>query len=252
MHDWWELTNVGTEPVNIAGYRWDDAPGEIGGGPTITNAVIVQPGESIIFLESQTPESFRAWWGEQNLPKNLKFIIYRANGLTETEDHLSLWNHSAVLKDDRIHTVEFSGASGGVTYWFDVVPACSGFHFGVLSTNDVCGAFTASNHCDLGSPGWTRWTPPEFSNIQHTPSGARLEWKAQAGSANIVQYASSLTSGWNTLGTFTFGTVSGTTTDTTLGPAQQRFYRILRVSEAACPCPEEYENLLSNRHALSR
>jgi hypothetical protein len=83
----------------------------------------------------------------------------------------------------------------------------------------------------------------------------RLQWKAQAGSANIVQYTSSIMSreiGWATLGTFTFSTVSGATTDTTLGPAQQRFYRILRVSEADCPCPEENENLLANTPALAR
>jgi hypothetical protein len=245
-HDWWELTNIGPEPVNLAGYRWDDGPGVIGSGPTITNAVIIQPGESIIFLESQTPESFRSWWGEENLPKNLRFIVYGANGLTETGDQLNLWNHSALETSDKIHAVSFSGAQTPVTYWFDV-PTCSGFYFGVPTTDSFCGAFRASNGCDVGSPGWTRWTPPAFSNIHYTPSDVRLQWKAQAGSANIVQYASSPTgvgTGWTTLGTFTFSTVSGTTTDTTIGPPQQRFYRIVRISEADCPCPEENENSL--------
>lgn len=245
-HDWWELTNIGSEAVNIAGYRWDDAPGDIGGGPTITNAVIIQPGESIIFLESQTPESFRAWWGEQNLPQNLRFIVYGANGLTESGDQLNLWNHSALRKDDEIHKVVFSEATRGLSYWFDL-QTCSDFYLGVATTDSLCGAFRASAGCDIGSPGWTRWTPPGFANIQHTPSGVRLQWKAQAGSTNIVQYASSLSggeTGWATLGTFTFSTVSGITTDTTIGAAPQRFYRILRVSEAECPCSEENENSL--------
>ena len=240
-NDWWELTNIGREPVNLAGYRWDDDSARLGGGATITNAVVIEPGESIIFLESQTPESFREWWGEENLPAQLKFIRYRANGLTETGDQINLWHYSTETQDSaqKIHEVTFSVARVGTTYWFD--EHCKWFYIGQLSTTGSCGTFSARNGCDVGSPGWTRFTPPAFSKIRHIPSGVHLEWKAQPGSTNVVQYASTLNggNGWSTLGTFTFGTVLGRTVDTTVGATGSRFYRVLRFSEADCPCPEE-------------
>ena len=183
-HDWWELTNI-DEPVNLAGYRWDDQPNEIGSGPTITNAVIVGPGESIVFMESETLESFRAWWGDENLPDKLKFVVYAANGLTESGDSIRLWNPSAWTKDDFIHKVTFSGAIAGSTYWFDTLP-CSGFQIGVRSADRACGSVVASNGKDIGSPGWTGWTPPAFSHSTHwlrspppvESSGRKFEYRA--------------------------------------------------------------------------
>lgn len=236
--DWWELTNTGNEPVNLAGYQWNDYPGNVGGGPTITNAVIIEPGESIILMENQTPVSFRQWWGTENLPPKLRFIVYTANGLTEDGDEVNVWNHSAIDDLDFIHSVSFSGSTWGASFWFDT-EACVASEFGIVSTTGACGTFVASTGCDTGSPGWTRWTRPMFSSIRRGVTGTRLEWRAQPGSTNLVQRTSRLTGTatvWTDLGTFSFATATGTTTDASIG--QQRFYRIVRLLAAGCPCPE--------------
>jgi hypothetical protein len=241
--DWWELTNTGDDGVNVTGYRWDeDDPGEIGGGPTITNAVLIQPGESVILLESQTRELFIQSWGAENLPPNLQFIVYAANGLSEDGDALKIWNQSATDRMDFIDEVSFTTATEGTSFWFDP-EVCEGSEFGVKSKAGQGGAFRAGNGCDVGSPGWTRWTPPRMTSIRRVAASVALEWKAQPGSLNRLQFARQLASApaatiWTDLGTYTFAGATGTATDDSLGNDPQRFYRVVPVTPADYSCPE--------------
>jgi hypothetical protein len=254
--DWWELTNTGDEPVNLYGYRWDDWPGNIGGGPTITNTIILQPGESVILLEGGTPEDFIRWWGADNLPPNLQFIRYTANGLDQLQDSIRLWNPTATDDADFIDDVSFSWACPGASFWFDA-EACPVSIFGVCHAEGECGAFRAANGGDIGSPGWTKWTRqwtrPQLTSVRPEPKvlmvGASrvvwLQWKAQPGSTCRVQYTPRLTIPtsaiqWSDLGTFHFNTAAGSAIDTSLVETDPcRFYRLLLVSPAPCGCPGE-------------
>ena len=248
--DWWELTNTNAEPVNFCGYRWDDETarvGEvitIGGGPTITNNVIVQPGESVILLESQTAESFIQWWGASNLPPKLKFITYAANGLGgELGDQIYLWDPNETDGLRFVARADFSTAPpGGATRWFDY-GSCS--EFGVASDLGSCGTFQAEQGCatEIGSPGWTRWTPPTLTSVRREGAGTVISWKAQPGSINQVQFARQLAipldaTVWEELGQFQFTRAACLATDSTIGAEPQRFYRAMRVAAANCPCPE--------------
>jgi hypothetical protein len=240
--NWWELTNTDETSVNLCGYRWDDWPGNIGGGPTITNDVIVKPGESIVFLESQTPASFIARWGADNLPPHLQFITYRANGLSALGDEVNIWNPTATEDTDSIDSVGFSTAAPGASFWFDSDHLCS--EFGTVSVEGECGAIRAAIGCEVGSPGWTRWTPPCVTDIRHNGSSVTLWWKAQPGSTNLVQFTRRLTestnaSEWTDLGTYSFPGTSGTIIDATIGADPQRFYRVVMTSPAPCYCVEE-------------
>ncbi len=84
--DWWELSNLGTFPVNIHGYRFDDNSYSLAQACSITNDITIAPGESIVLCEDMTPDEFRPpfshWWGggpqslpsyPANLPKNFVF-----------------------------------------------------------------------------------------------------------------------------------------------------------------------------------
>jgi hypothetical protein len=241
--DWWELTNTDDEPVNLTGYRWNDDPGTVIGGPTITNPVVVQPGESVILLESQTREWFLQWWGPGNLPPNLQCIVYRASGLSEERgDQIRLWNQSAKRDDDFIDSVGFSTPTQGASFWFDP-EFCLRSEFGTVSRDGDCGAFRASNGCDVGSPGWTRWTPPCLTEIRREGAVVRLWWKAQPGSLNRLQFTRELAtppeaSAWTDLGAFASPGATGTATDPDLQTDPQRFYRIVKISTADCNCPE--------------
>jgi len=228
----------------VTGYRWNDSPGNVGGGPTITNAVVIQPGESVILLESRSRESFFEWWGEENLPPNLQCIVYRANGLTETQgDEITVWNPWANDDGDFIDSVVYSAPDQGASFWFDF-DYCPPSEFGIVSCDTNCGAFRAANGCDVGSPGWTRWTPPCLTEIQRGGSVARLWWRAQPGSTNRLEFTRELAtpaaaSAWTDLGTFTFAGATGMATDhPDFETDPQRFYRIVRVSTAACNCLE--------------
>ncbi len=238
--DWWELTNTNMEPVNLRGYRWDDGTFSIGGGPTITNDVIVQPGASVIFLENQTAASFIQWWGALNLPPDLQFVTYPANGLGELGDSIHLWDPNETNPFRQVATVEFSGAILGMTEWFD--SQCGSGEISVTSSNAFCGAFQAQQGCEIGSPGWTRWTPPALTSVRREETRAVLNWRAQPGSLNRIQFARQLgvppaATVWEELGEFQSPLAACVGTDSTIGAEPQRFYRVLRVAAANCPCP---------------
>ncbi len=230
--DWWELTNMGNEPVDLYGYRWDDEPGAFGGGPMITNRVILQPGESVIFLEGQIPESFVNWWGASNLPPRLQFIYYTANGFETDGDEINVWNPTAMDDYDWVDSVVFSTPTRGVSFWF--APELEG---GEPSVPGQGGAFRAAQGCDVGSPGWTALTPPCLTFIRREGSVARFEWKAQPGSTNLLQYTDDISMDgvtvWSDLGTYTSPVATCRATDTLASDECCRFYRV----KAAAPAP---------------
>jgi hypothetical protein len=257
--DWWELTNTGKTAVNLCGYRWDNHPGQIGAGPTISksftllangstntnNTVIIQPGESIIFLESQPPKSFVDWWGATNLPFPLQFVIYSANGLDAAGDEeIDLWNPPAVDDFDFLDQALFSEATPCTSFWFDpavclsVNPPDNCPECGKPSVQGQCGAFRAAEGGEVGSPGWTRWTPPRLTDIRREGGTVKLTWKAQPGSTNVVQYATCLTTGaWTNLAPpLHFDGAIGMAEDFAVNH-EQRFYRITNCAPANCQCP---------------
>jgi hypothetical protein len=214
---------------------------------TITNSVIVQPGESVILLESRTAEPFVQWWGVSNLPPRLQFVTYGANGLTDTGDYIHLWDPNETDPANFVAVAEFTVANPGVTRWFDSgrCESCDLCEFGVESTDGVCGTFQAAQGCgnEVGSPGWTRWTRPTLTSVRWTGGKVELAWSAQAGSTNRVQYARRLAvpfdaTVWEDLGDYRFPRPASVAVDTTLGTEPQRFYRVMRVAAADCPCPE--------------
>ena len=63
--DFWELTNFGTNTINLAGYKFSDAKSKK--RPLVQGTTnVIHPSESIIFVRNSvsTNESqFRTWWG---------------------------------------------------------------------------------------------------------------------------------------------------------------------------------------------
>ena len=235
--DWWELTNIGGQPVNLCGYRWDDSPGNIGGGPTITNEIIIEPGESVIFLQQKIdPAAFITLWGAVNLPAKIKIIQFSANSLLEDGDEITIWNPTATEDSDFIDSVVFSTAPLGASLWFDR-EICAESEFGLPSIPGQGGAFRSARDCDVGSPGWTRWTQPRFLNVQREASGVRLQWEAQPGSRIRIEHAQSLHQAdtvWELVGDFS----ALNSRNDTLTPHNndKGFYRILKLTSPEAPC----------------
>jgi hypothetical protein len=95
---WWELTNRGTNSVDLYGFRHssgDSSDRALAGARVITNHIILKPGESVIFIKRITPEAFVRWWGKDNLPFGLQVITFAGYGLNDRSDNIFLWSPMA-------------------------------------------------------------------------------------------------------------------------------------------------------------
>ena len=149
--DWWELTNYGPAPVNLAGYRFNDSTGGLASGAVTLDPVVVAPGESVVFVESIPADAFRQWWGP-SLPPGLQVLSYSTNGigLSSSGDGLRLWTPDATSDLDTVDSVDF-GASGAdfSTFVYDAVSGA----MSARPTPGAEGAFAAADNGDVGSPG---------------------------------------------------------------------------------------------------
>lgn len=249
--DWWELTNFGTNAVDLFGYRFDDFT-EISREETLprlqyawvlTNQVIIQPGESIVFVENMTADGFRRWWGWTNLPPALQIITYTGGGYSFSQsngDGLALWNMGAT-RDDDVVSVEHPERTF-VSYSALDLPDALGVSFTIdpETPDDVCcfqfsvpgvnGAFIAAEGGDIGSPGYLRTpTDPRILSLVRDPAGWRLTWRSTEAGHYVLQWRESLATGqWLDLVTLS---ATGATTShlhTNAPGVGQRFYRVRR------------------------
>lgn len=236
--DWWELTNFDTNAVNLRGYRFDDFPGVLEGALVITNEVIIQPGESVLFIQDMTPDLFALWWGEENLPENAQFVHYSGNGFTAAGDSITLWNPTALAPDDFIDRAEYVHLNPDFTpmrgislsFW------CEGFiEFGTPSVTNVCGTIGAASSADLASPGFVANHPPRPRAMQilRDAQGMHLTWKTQTGVQYELLGKDLLTAtNWTSLGQHPATDSILTITDATATNTATRFYRLRVVPES--------------------
>jgi hypothetical protein len=84
--DFWELTNFGTNAVDLTGFRFSDSAGlspeDEGADEALFGGVSIAAGESIVFVRVENAAivlnaaQFRAWWGDDKLPGNLQVYFY--------------------------------------------------------------------------------------------------------------------------------------------------------------------------------
>ncbi|HEY4415658.1 MAG TPA: hypothetical protein VGO57_08205, partial [Verrucomicrobiae bacterium] len=227
--DWWELSNFGNFPVNLQGYRFDDNHFSLLDADTITNNLIIQPGESIVLVEDMTPDQFRAWWGPQ-LRAGLQIITYPRIGFSATGDAITIWNAAATTEADYLDSISFSTATRGFSFGYDPTQSGDlgflGYAPDGLSVAGVNGAFVAAVGSDVGSPG-TVLNLPNFTSVTPASGGVALTWVTQPNWTNVVQFKNNLTdANWTTLTNLvSTGVNTLNFTDTTTN-APQRFYRI--------------------------
>ena len=219
--DWWELSNLGIFPVNLQGYRFDDNHDSFSDADTITNAVTIAPGESIVLVEDLTPANFLAWWGAQNLPPHLQIITYPSIGFSSSGDAINLWNAAANSITDTVASVTFSTATRGVSFGFDPVIQV----FGGLSVVGQNGAFLAAANGDIGSPG-TILNLPRFTGFNfNAASGAfNLSFVTQPNLNYGVEYKNDLAApAWTVLTNFTAASSVFNLTDPAAAPMSPAF-----------------------------
>lgn len=160
--DWFELTNLGSAPVNIDGWKMDDDSGNDSGsghsaaaavGLVVSNggSTLLQPGQSVVFGESSSAGTaltafVKAWFGG-TAPAGFTFGTYSGSGvgLGSGGDAVNIFNAAG----DWITGVTFGAASS--TRTFDNAAGVTGA-ISTLSMAGINGAFAGTDG-RVGSPG---------------------------------------------------------------------------------------------------
>ena len=143
--DWWELTNFGGETVSLKDYKFDDSSASLASAVVLSPNLAIKPGESIVFVETLTPQEFRTWWGT-GLSTEAQIVTYSGSGLglSSGGDAVNVWNAQGVLVD----SVKFGAATAGVSFGYNTAIKT----FGGLSVVGVGGTFVSAQVGDIGSP----------------------------------------------------------------------------------------------------
>ncbi|MFC7336873.1 lamin tail domain-containing protein [Haloferula chungangensis] len=157
--DWFELTNISSETIDISGWRVDDSSASFASSHPLNGVTSIAPGESVIFIESSDlpaiSASFLDLWFGTSPPAGLQIGSYNGSGigLSTGGDAVNLYNSGGTLQA----SVSF-GASGGDSPYrtFDNTLALDGVTLSELSEHGIHGAFTAANSAtEIGSPGFS-------------------------------------------------------------------------------------------------
>jgi hypothetical protein len=154
--DWFELTNTGAVAADITGWKVDDGSNAFGSALTLRNVASIQPGQSVVFAESNadgTDDAFvtstfiQDWFGG-SAPAGFAMGTYGGSGigLSTSGDAVNIFDAAGVKQAN----VTFGSATSGFT--FDNAVGLNNAAISTLSANGVNGAFTSATG-DVGSPG---------------------------------------------------------------------------------------------------
>jgi uncharacterized protein YjiK len=167
--DWFEVTNVSDNAVDITGWKVDDSSANFAVALALNGITSIAPGESVIFIEGSptTVDSFKSNWFGASPPLGLQVGYYSGAsiGLSSSGDAVNLYNAGGVLQA----SVTF-GSSDSVSPYqtFDNTLALDGTAISLLSQTGVDGAFVAANSAiEIGSPGYS--APPVLRITEVAP-----------------------------------------------------------------------------------
>lgn len=189
--DWWELTSFESQPINLAGWRFNDDSGALNDPYVIPGSLFISPGESIVFVENLTAAQFRAWWGSANVPAAVQVMTYSGSGLSlgAAGDGLRVWDNITTDANNPVAQVDFGAADLGVSFNYDPVTE----QFGGKSQFGMNGVVRAAAATDLGSPG--RIIAPAFGpilSVVKQGTGLRIEFDAAFGHSYSLEVSENL------------------------------------------------------------
>lgn len=155
--DWFEVSNISTNVVDITGWKVDDSSASFGAALALNGITSIAPGESVIFLETAdlptTKAIFLSTWFGTNPPPGLQIGSYTGSGigLSTGGDAVNLYNSGGVLQA----SASFGAAPVGPAFpTFDNAVGLNGMAVSQLSVAGLYGAFAAVNDAnEIGSPG---------------------------------------------------------------------------------------------------
>jgi uncharacterized protein YjiK len=169
-NDFWELTNIGADAVDLSNWKWDDDsrnPADAA-AVTIPAGTVIAPGESIVFT-GLAAATFRTWWGIASTVQVVStgaapglgsgdavalfdaggleraFFSYAAGGFTKSDGSPSATGHAGAAA---------GGSATASAIWDPVHGTTAPRYKAAVSGNT--GAFVSTeSSSDVGSPGFS-------------------------------------------------------------------------------------------------
>ncbi len=202
--DWFELTNIGTVPADLTGWKVDDSSNAFASALALNGVTTIAPGESVIFIETSGAQTaagnvtaFKTLWFGSNPPGNLQIGNYGGSGigLSSSGDAVNIFDAAG----NRITGVSFAASPTGPYATFDnkaglgsatlPIPAIS-----TLSAVGVNGALTASGDSqEIGSPGTITNIAPTVAAGDVTSASATLWTHSYAPGTVTFEYSTDST-----------------------------------------------------------
>jgi hypothetical protein len=158
--DWFEVTNLGTSAISVAGWRMDDNSNSFAVSVPTTGITSIGPGESVIFIElanlsdlAAKAQAFVNLWFGGTAPAGLQFGGYSGSGvgLSTGGDAVNLFDTNGTLRA----AISFPASPSGTPLpTFDNSTGLDNAVISSLSIVGQNGAFVAANNVnEIGSPG---------------------------------------------------------------------------------------------------
>lgn len=155
--DWFEVTNPGTNAVDITGWKVDDSSASYAAALALNGITSIAPGESVIFIETAdlatAAAAFKTLWFGANPPAGLQIGSYTGSGigLSTGGDGINLYDVNGVVKA----SVSFGASPAGPSFaTFDNAVGLNNATISRLSVVGLYDAFVAVNDAnEIGSPG---------------------------------------------------------------------------------------------------
>lgn len=226
--DWWELTSYENQPVDLSGWRFNDNDGGLDDPFELPEGLVIEPGQSIVFVEELSAAAFRQWWGTANVPASVPVVTYAGNGLglSANGDGIRVWNDFVTDPAQWAASVDFGGATDGVTFTYDPPTAV----FGGLSRLGFNGVVLAAAAPDLGSPGriLAPASSPGLSISRVAPETISVEFGVDAGRFYRLQSRGSIAQGDWIAATNGFVAIAQGTAQFELATSpDRRFFRVV-------------------------
>ena len=161
--DWFEITNTGSNSINLNNYVWNDST-DLRSDATLFPSLTINSGESIVIVDENNgnmPDWSSSWdlSGNTNIYGKETFIPFGPtgddfSGLGSSGDSIYIWDSSEQL----IISLSFGEATEGFSFQWDT----NGNYLG-LSTLGVNGA--SSNGNDVASPGIAVPEPSSYALV---------------------------------------------------------------------------------------
>jgi uncharacterized protein YjiK len=158
--DWFELTNTGTQPVDLTGWSADDSH-EVAGKYPLFGVSTIDPGQSVVFVQAdtamgaattpaQTVAAFKSDWG---LSSNVQVGYYSdSDGLSQSGDEVNVYDAG----ENFVTGVSFGASENQVS--FDNSAGITGA-IGAFSDSGGDDGSITDSHGETGSPGFAHIAP---------------------------------------------------------------------------------------------